>query len=448
MTPASVTFGRWLLPLIAVVSTGCTPLVLWHGRSLDRRVAVEVEQRFGAQQVVIDGQRGGRYGSVGFEELVISPDGQRVAFPARVGRQWIMVVQSRDGEQRSRLWDGLAETTWSDDGRHLAYGAQRGERWQVVLDGEASRAWERLQRDSLRVSRDGERLLYVAIERGEAYVVVDGRVLGPYDEVSEMNINPDGSHTGFIAREGGEESVFIDERAVGSPNASASSLTFSDDGSSWAYISRGDDGSSCVVQDGRYGPQVDSIVAGSLVFSSDGQHLGYVARAHGSFVVVIDDKVGPAFEEVEGPVFGSSDGSWGYLGRWGGLTRIVVNGREVRKEQWAGGLRISPTGNDVAYIAERAERTVIVHPGGEAPFDVVVVDSLVFSPDGRHWACLVGDASTREAFVTIDGDRQRPFDLDEIVAVQMQQPSLTSRVIAGSRFIPIMVRAELALALE
>lgn len=437
------------LPLLAIVlSTGCMPLVLWHGRSLDRRVAVEVEQRLGSQRVVIEGQPGERYLSVGFEELVISPDGQRVAYPARIGRQWVMVVQSRNGEQRSRPWDGLAETTWSGDGRHLVYAAQRRDRWQVVLDGEVGRAWDRLQSDSLTLSNDGARLLYVAIQRDEAYLVIDGRVLGPYDEISEVIVSSDGAHTGFIAREGEEQIVSIDERSIGSPSTSASSLMFNGDGSSWAYIDRRGDDESCVVRDGRDGPPLSAIVADSLSFSPGGRHLAYVGRAHGSFVVVYDDKTGPAFDEVEGPVFGSGDEQWGYLGRWGGMTRVVINGRQVRKERWAGGLQLSPTDDEFVYVAEREEQTVIVHPSGVASFDVVVVDSLAFSPDGRHWACLVGDASTREAFVTIDGVRRRPFDLDELVDVQMQQPSVSSRVTVGSRFISTMVRAELALALR
>ena len=65
---------------------------------------------------------------------VFSPDGKRVAYSARKGGRWFVVVDGQAGPE----YDGIMAGTpvFSPDGKRLAYVPEKGGKWLVVVDGQ------------------------------------------------------------------------------------------------------------------------------------------------------------------------------------------------------------------------------------------------------------------------------------------------------------------------
>ncbi len=73
--------------------------------------------------VVIDGQEGPVYDEISQVGRIFSPDGKRVAYPAKKGRKWLVVM---DGREESE-YDGIDQVVFSPDGKRVIYGAKRPE---------------------------------------------------------------------------------------------------------------------------------------------------------------------------------------------------------------------------------------------------------------------------------------------------------------------------------
>jgi signal transduction histidine kinase len=73
---------------------GCGPGVVWYGKSPDRGRAAVVLQDGDGQRVRVNGRDGPRFLGIGVEAMAWSPDGRRLAYPARTAEGW--VVGDRD----------------------------------------------------------------------------------------------------------------------------------------------------------------------------------------------------------------------------------------------------------------------------------------------------------------------------------------------------------------
>src|SRR4051812_7648645 len=88
----------------------------------------------------------------------------------------------------------------------------------------------------------------------------------------------------------------------------------------------------------------------------------------------------------------SPDGrEWAYAARTDQAWHLIRNGRDLGEWDGIGNARFSPTGNHLAFTAERRGRwRVIVDEGsgsGSGPeFDAILEGSLRFDPEGRHCA--------------------------------------------------------------
>ena len=175
------------------------------------------------------------------------------------------------GEQVGQPFDAIGEWVVTDDGRRHAYAARIGDRWVAVVDGVASADCARVQQ--LRFGDRGRRVAWVCRDRGASTVVIDGvpgkpfpvvsalvlaarapdyaylahdergawvvaggSMQGPFSEIDHLLVSPGGDGLAFLARVGGQTRVVHGSEEVALSAAVEASLVLSEDGRHWAII--------------------------------------------------------------------------------------------------------------------------------------------------------------------------------------------------------------------
>jgi hypothetical protein len=160
--------------------------------SADGRRLAFVARTGKASSVVTDGTQSRPYPTIEGTP-VFSPDGKRMAFVARkarfarlpfLGGPRAVVEDGREGEAAA----GIKQVTFSPDSQHLAYAARHGTQWSVLLDGEpraADAGYEDLGDLTFAPAGGpgGSRLAYGARSGERYFVVVDGSEGTAYDGV-------------------------------------------------------------------------------------------------------------------------------------------------------------------------------------------------------------------------------------------------------------------------
>lgn len=111
----------------------------------------------GKWRTMIGGREGAKYDGVGDAPPVFSPDGAKIAYPARkggqqtrtgvVGGEWVMVVSRMDrpaGVKEGPAYDMAVSPVFSPDGKRIAYRARKGpmenaKRFIVIADAETGK---------------------------------------------------------------------------------------------------------------------------------------------------------------------------------------------------------------------------------------------------------------------------------------------------------------------
>ena len=103
------------------------------------------------------------------ESLTVSPDNMHVAYGARKGNKWFVVVDGQEGKQ----YDGLTSGTpiFSPDNKRVAYGAMTEKKWFVVVDGQEGKQYDGIVKGSIiKFNPDGS-IYYLAIKGNGTYLV-------------------------------------------------------------------------------------------------------------------------------------------------------------------------------------------------------------------------------------------------------------------------------------
>lgn len=246
----------------------------------------------------------------------------------------------------------------------------------------------RIAPKSVVLSGDGRRVAYAARDRRGGWTVVyGGREGSRWDGIGGIVLNQDGQHLAYAADQGGRWYVVHDQRRTGPwPAVLQRSMHINGDGNAHAFVVK-DGQSSAVVVNGRVGPAYDGVA--QLGFSDDGRHIAYLARRGPLAFPVIDGVEHPGtFDAVADLVLaGRSDGTRrvGFLGRRGDHWHAVVDGVEGAAWDSIEGIRFSPDGARIAYVGRRNRLRIVVLDGvaGEA-FERIDAGSLAFSADGVH----------------------------------------------------------------
>lgn len=434
------------LPALALAGllAGCASTPLWVAKSPDRRQSVRLLDASGGQRLLLDGRELGRHDGVAVSTFSFSSDGRQWAYAARQGKVW----EVRSSLGASGNWDGIGELVLSPQGNRLAFSAERRGSWHAVVDFEAGSGFQELLKGAFLFSADGKRFAYAGLRAGKARVVTD-KEMGPefdgvaglrldsasrplyaarrgdsaflvrdgvpgpaFDAIGELAYHPATDRLAYAARRGQAWHVVLDGRP-GSGSDAVRSLVFHPEGTSVAWVAR-NGGRDVVVQDGIQSERDYSrIVPGTLAFPPGAGKPAFVAMTDGKKMVFAQGGgEGQAFEEIAGPVFGEG-GFSGYAGRGDSAWSVVVQGREVAREAWAGAPVFGAKGR-FAYAARRPQGMCVVAGDSVHAFDVLLDDTLVFGPDGETWGCLAGARQDGKLWFIVNGRRWKPLDLGEV----------------------------------
>jgi hypothetical protein len=423
-----------LVCALAGAASGCGPLRVWQGADTTGRRRVELLEAGGHQYLRIDGVDGRRYDAVAVDALTFAPGAGRIAYPAARGERWVVVIDGRE----SAAYDGIGEVVFSADGAHLAFSAELAGRWRVVRDGVAGAPWDALIRRSLGFGDDG-RLSFAGWQGEVARLSVEGQLSPPFDSITDVVRAPGSGRIALLATRGSRCAAVLDKTEEADLPAfkleRCEGLRVSPDGAHFAFVGARD-GCAHLLVDGNEDPGSCGVDAASVAFSSDGAHLAYVRRDGAGAWLVHDGEASGPYDDVAPPVFAPRGARWGYLARRDGESVVIVDGAARATHSRASDLALSAEGTHVAYFAFDGARATVVHDGRAVASDVVLSGTLVLSADGRHWACVMGDASTERLHVSIDGHFARAFALEELAArmVQSSDPAaLTAAVREGLR---------------
>jgi hypothetical protein len=257
------------------------------------------------------------------------------------------------------------------------------------------------------LSADGTRVAYAA-RRGHFAHAVTNRELGPrYDELDELVVGANG-RVAYLARR---------------------------------------DRSWHAVLDGVESPAFERLHG--LVASADGSRVAWVARVDRRDVLYLDGACASRpFDHIGGLVLSESGQQWAFAARDGAKSLVVVDGVEQRAETWASDPVLTGSGARVGYLVRRGRHVAVVIDGKPHLFDVVIGDSLVFSRDGSHWACVAGDIERRQLFFVVDGRPTHWLELEELgyAAARISLDDLLRGV--ADRLLADWAAAELALSSE
>ena len=295
-------FRLMVLPLALFLFTGCTPSVMWQGKSPDHRHEAEVQAHGSQQWVELDGEEFGPYAGVAAHSVVFSPEGGHLAFPAVRDSSWFVV---RDGQEGSR-WDGIGQLVFSPDGSQLAYAATLGSDWYVVRDSTVSLPADSLLANSLKFSPQGDRLAYGAWTGGILRIMVDDLPGRPVLGVGAMFFDPAGNL--FYVAHDRYGMVFVGNEIVLGRHAAIAWPTSSQEGGRWAYAAS-DGGPWFAVVNGQWDPPYPQVRG--LVFEPGNGRFAYVAGDEREEILIVDGRAGRSWNQLGEPVFNSEGGHLG-----------------------------------------------------------------------------------------------------------------------------------------
>lgn len=319
--------------------------------------ALVVQVASGARVAFRD-QLGPEYEAV--EGVAVSPDGQRLAYAARVEGRMRMVLDGKLGAAQ----DLVGEPIFTRDSRHLFYRCETAGRSQLVID-----------------ERPGPPVFAIELAPfllagREEVVVVERPVDGPKVEVAAYGLGMqrrvlatlEGAEAFFPSPDGGRLAVVVE--SAGARRVVA--LTLGE------KLQR------------EEGPQFDVITA--VAFDPTSTHLMQVGAVGGQAFAILDgvrEQVA-SFEVVAPPVFDPVRKAltFAYQGPDGAHVATAFAGQATPSPAYTSVNELvrSPDGRHLAFIAEQQGTFFLVVDGVESADRYDRLVSPRFSPDGRFLA--------------------------------------------------------------
>ena len=340
-------------------------------------------------------------------EVVLSNDGMRFAAKIKRGKQWVLVVDGKEGPAS----EDFAGISFSRPGaQHIVYAVKRNGKWTEMMDGkELGPQFDALAPDP---SRNPQ------LSAGPPWTPA------PYTPGSVGGIVNGLDAVGMLYT---MMSTRLGQNLAPTSTEAAKQMQ----GSFWLWqgdtlqrhvygIRRGK--TSFVVIDGKEGPGFEDV--GGPAFSPDGQRLAYAAKRDKEWRVVVDGVEGPGFQEIGSPVFSLDGSRLAYAAKSEKRWAMIDGSGSGPKFMEISPPYFSPDGKRLAYWAKRETKKettgpeiyvmseLIVADGKEGP-DFDAVGPPVFSPDSAHLAYWA-KGKKKEHVLIVDG--QPRFEFKELLA--------------------------------
>ena len=366
--------------------------------------------------------------------LIFSPDGSRYAYCGLQGNEAVVMVDGKELFRDSHTnvqnridANSCQQLSFTSNSKHVYFfsmskyeGATDG--FRFVFDGKADPLGSSADLRSFAFSPDGNHVSYVWSGCGRdttQRLLIDGKP-APY-LAGNPQWSADSQHLYTTATR--PQQQIVEVLADGKPMIRANSvrLFVPPVGNMVVALATKNTGAaltSSLVIGGKVVPGSE-VTAGisncnGLTFSADGKHYAVVCTtANGRAYVFADGKKGLDYGRLD-PFysygtkgaqktvgFTAESGSPVFVGNSGGAQFVVVGNRESNQMNQMGEVAISPVGNHVMAAALHSlalDGKVFPMPQSERTF------SLVFSPDGSHYA--YGVQSRTGIIVYLDGTPQ------------------------------------------
>jgi len=345
---------------------------------------------------VIGGQPGQSFQSDGMP--VFSPDGNKYAYECNRGASgrmdataWAMNVNGQKGND----WASCGQAFWSGDSATVGHYVRIGKPGTpqrpfhtvdaMVIGGKMLGEFEHVSNPFF--APKGARWAYRTNTPPTWTMVVDGKAQETAADVGDCIWSPDGQHYAYrVGSREGYSMVVDGKKSAMVPNLN--DPVWSPDGKTCAFVAKAPDANA-----GEYIVYGDrkTEVFGRVyppVFSADGQHMAYAARGEtGKYMVIMDEKRGPAEFEAVSPIAISPDGQHvAFAGQWNfRWTCVIDSGRSspndiIQPPVW------SPDSKKVAYAGQQQGKWFVEvnYRRGEDVDEVLTAP--VFSSDGKKCA--------------------------------------------------------------
>ena len=240
------------------------------------------------------------------------------------------------------------------------------------------------------VSPDQRRVAFQVDEGERTYVELDGKKYYAAD-FSTLNFSPDGQRLAYVVRDARGVCLAVDGKEE-RPYKSLRGFTFSPDGKSWAYV-----GQTFAPCDPATFPSAEPCFLGGGSKTKPKEPDAWSC-------LVVNGKEGPRFGDLTAFVCSPDWTRQACVVRWKGGVTLVVDGRPALacRALEENSIVFSPDGKRFACVASDGERNYVVVDGKEGPKYRSKPSIPVFSPDGQRFAYWVKEGDF--VSVIVDGE--------------------------------------------
>jgi len=169
--------------------------------------------------VLADGKEGRQYKDI--EHVMFSPDGKKIAYAAKNEQnKWVMAVDDVEWGPYDKIVSPAIEVPegirirrsfFSPDGLHVAFAARTGKSYSLVVDGKTVATYPKMGVPVF--SPDGLRTAAWVSNGKKEFVVVDGKAMPGFERVDEGQLvfSPDNRHVAYCAKTGKSWSLVVDD---------------------------------------------------------------------------------------------------------------------------------------------------------------------------------------------------------------------------------------------
>jgi hypothetical protein len=344
----------------------------------------------GGRSVVLDGKPGPKFGAV--RSLTISRTGASIAYAAKVDGGWVVL----SGATRSACYDEVGPPLV--EGKGVAFAARKGSAWVVVVNGVEGPEFDGVE--SLALSPDGTHAAYAG-RRGDKATLMLDKDRGPeFDQVKALRFYAEGKRLSYAAVRG--TSAWIVEGMV-TPESPAIAI-FREPGATKASVLVG---LFDVSDPARLRSHVEALL-------SEGQTVSLEVDASVPWKEVLPllkrcKEAGCARVEFGVPspkdpfetfdsltaLAGAPDGKFaGAIGVQNGLLRVFYGGKQSVEYKAIAGLVAGPNRTFAFRVDDGEGWCVVKGIRGRKGKAYKAVEGPVLSPDGKQVAYAAGDGQS------------------------------------------------------